>query len=273
MARKIAAGEWRRHDYRVFGLTSAPASWERQLWVAILSRPKAVVGGLSAAHLHRFPGFGPTRPAIIVPGSANARSMVARVIRSEHFDQIETTRLRGFPVTSVAETVLTVAADVNPVRLEQTVDELLLAGRLEVERLEHLVEREGGRRRKGIVTLRQLVGDRSPDAPTRDASYLENLLHRLLHKSGIPTWVIEHPFSLNGRDSRVDIFIPAWDLVIEADGRNWHARVDDFEIDRIRDNELATRGIQVLRFTYRMLKSDPEGGLATIRDVGLVRSA
>ena len=42
---------------------------------------------------------------------------------------------------------------------------------------------------------------------------------------------------------------PDWNLVIEADGRNWHARVEDFEEDRRRDNELATRGIQVLRFT------------------------
>jgi very-short-patch-repair endonuclease len=42
---------------------------------------------------------------------------------------------------------------------------------------------------------------------------------------------------------------PDWNLVIEADGRHWHARVEDFEEDRRRDNELATRGIQVLRFT------------------------
>lgn len=273
VARKLASGEWRQHDYRVFGLTSAPATWERQLWVAILSRPKAVVGGLSAAHLHGFRGFGATRPAIVVPGSANARSIVARIIRSEHFDEIETTRISGFPVTSVAETVLTIAADISPVRLEQTVDDLLLAGSLEVVQLERLVDREDGRRRKGIVTLRQLVEDRSPDAPMRDASYLEKMLHRLLRKTRMPTWVTEHPFSLNGGSSRVDVFVPAWNLVIEADGRNWHARVEDFETDRRRDNELATRGVQVLRFTFRMLKSDSEGCLATIRDVGLVRSA
>lgn len=66
---------------------------------------------------------------------------------------------------------------------------------------------------------------------------------------------------------------PDWNLVIEADGRNWHARVEDFEEDRRRDNELATRGVQVLRFTYRMLKADPGGCLVTMRAVGLVRSA
>lgn len=273
VARKLASGEWRQHDYRVFGLTSAPATWERQLWVAILSRPQAIVGGLSAAYLHKFRGFGATRPAIVVPGSANARSNIARIIRSEHFDEIETTRVRGFTVTSVAETLLTIAGDMNRTRVEQTVDDLLLAGRLELPELERLVEREDGRRRKGIVLVRQLADDRSPNAPMQDTSYLEKMLHRLLHKGEFPTWETEHPFSLNGRDNRVDVFIPAWNVVIEADGRNWHARVEDFEADRRRDNDLATRGIQVLRFTYRMLKSDREGCLATIRAVGLIRSA
>ena len=50
-------------------------------------------------------------------------------------------------------------------------------------------------------------------------------------------------------------------------------RVDGFETDRIRDNELATKGIQVLRFTYRMLELDPDGCLATILTTGQVRSA
>ena len=72
---------------------------------------------------------------------------------------------------------------------------------------------------------------------------------------------------------RVDVYIPGWRLVIEADGRNWHARVEDFEEDRRRDNELAMKGIQVIRLTYRMLKSDLEGCLDTIRTIGRVRSA
>jgi len=273
VARKLASGDWRQHDYRVFGLSSAPSTWERQLWVAVLSRPQAIVGGLSAANLHAIRGFVASRPVIVVPGSANARSKIARVIRSEYFDEIETTRVQGFTVTSMAETLLTIASDVSPRRFEQTLDDLLLAGRAEVSELQRIVEREGGRRRKGIVMLRELVDDRSPAAPTRDASYLERMLERILRKSDLPSWYREHPFSISGRASRVDVFVPEWNLVIEADGRNWHARVEDFEVDRRRDNELATRGIQVLRFTYRMLKTDPEGCLATIRSVGLVRSA
>ena len=52
---------------------------------------------------------------------------------------------------------------------------------------------------------------------------------------------------------------------VEADGRRWHARNEDFENDRRRDNALLRRGIRVIRFTYRMLKDDLEGGFGPNR--------
>jgi very-short-patch-repair endonuclease len=48
----------------------------------------------------------------------------------------------------------------------------------------------------------------------------------------------------------VDACIPAWGLVLEADGRRWHARVEDFDRDRWRDNQAAALGLRVMRFTH-----------------------
>lgn len=273
VARRLASGEWRQFDYRVFGLASAAPTWERQVWIALLSRPRAIVGGRSAADLLGFPGFSRSRPVIVVPGSANARSQIAKVIRSEYFDELEVERVRGFPVTSVAETLLTLVGEMSAIRFERLLDELILSGKLKLEQLERVANRESGRRRRGITLLRALLEDRLTDASSHDASYLERLLERLLRTLEIPEWLREYPFSLGGRESRVDVYVPLWRLVIEADGRNWHARVRDFEEDRRRDNELAARGIQVIRLTYRMLKSDPEGCRQTILAVGRVRSA
>ena len=273
VARRVVSGAWQQLDYRVFALSSAAATWERQLWVALLSRPRAVVGGRTAASLHGFRGFPHTKPTIIVPGSGNARSTIARVIRSEHFDELDVVQVRGFPMTSIAETLLTLAGELSLPRFEETLDDLLLSGRVGIDLLVPLVEREAGRRRRGILSFRDLVIDRLPDAPSRDSSYLERLLERLLRKAVIPEWHREHPFTLSGQTARVDVFIPPWALVIEVDGRNWHARVAAFETDRSRDNELAARGIQVLRFTYRMITADPAGCLETIASVGRVRSA
>ena len=273
VARKLASGDWLQLDCRVFAVASAAATWERQLWVALLSRPYAVVGGRAAAHLHGFPGFSRTQPVIVVPGSSNARSQIARVIRAEFFEELEVDRMRGLPVTSVAETVLFLVGDVPAVRFESLLDDLLLSGRLDLAAVTALLHREEGRRRRGVVRLRELVDDRDGDAPSQESSYLERMLERLLSKADLPQWSREHPFSIRGRPSRVDVFFPSWRLVVEADGRNWHGRMAAFEEDRHRDNQLALQGIQVIRFTYRMVESDPRACLETIRGVGRVRSA
>lgn len=273
VARRLASKAWIQLDYRVFGLPSAAATWERQMWIALLSRPAAVVGGRAAAHMHGFKGFKRTKPVIVVPGSANARSQIAQVVRSEHFDELEVERVRGMPVTSIAETLLLLAGELSNSRLEEVLDDLILSGRVEAGDLMPVLDRERGRRRRGSVFYRGLVEDRLADAPHHDSNYLERVLARLLGEVSLPQWSLEHPFTLGDRASRVDVFIHEWRLVIEADGRNIHARRIAFETDRRRDNELAMQGIQVIRLTHKMLTEDPLQCLNTILAVGRVRSA
>jgi very-short-patch-repair endonuclease len=271
--RRVDAGRWKRLDHRVFGLPSSAPTWERRMWVALLSRPAAVVGGDSAAFLHGFRGFRAGKPTIVVPGSSNARSTIARVIRAEHFAEIEVDTIDGFPTTSTAETLIQLAGDLPKGFFIDVFDDLLLKGSLDLGRLDPLLEREGQRRRRGIVLMRKMLEARLPGAPTKESSYLEGLLEKVLTDGEVQDWSREHPFSINGRPSRVDVYIASCRLVIEADGRSWHMRHGAFESDRRRDNELAARGIQVLRFTYEMLTEDPEGCLETIRRVGQLRRA
>jgi len=62
--------------------------------------------------------------------------------------------------------------------------------------------------------------------------------------------------------------IDAWGLIIEADGRSWHARVAAFETDRWRDNQAAAHGLRVQRFTYTMLRHRPDEVVAIIEQAG-----
>jgi very-short-patch-repair endonuclease len=89
----------------------------------------------------------------------------------------------------------------------------------------------------------------------------------------MPGWTREYELPLDGVPARVDFYVPAARVVIEADGRNWHTRCQDFESDRRRDNALAARGIQILRFTYEMLKSEPEKCLEQAVTTCLLRAA
>lgn len=252
----------------VYAVTSAPPNWERQMAVAILSFPIARVAGQSAAHLHRLDGFGPGKPVVMVPYGGNARSPLARVIRSRFYDQIAWLRVKAFETTSVAETVFTLAADLQGGRLAAVLDESLLTGRASVSDYESIFDRVVGARARGAGRLRRLIEERHPDEYGVDSTYLERLLERVLDDPRIPPATREHPFNLNNVSSRVDALIDDWSLVVEADSRRWHARVGDFEADRRRDNTLAARGLVVVRLTYSMLKRDPEECVQTIINVG-----
>ena len=270
---RLETGQWIQLDHTVYAMAGAPVTWERSAWAAVLSRPQAALTHLPALRLLGVPGIDLVPPVILAPRHSNVRSDISGVFESDQFDRIAITRVAGLPVTSVPECLLVIAPDTDGGAIERLFDQSLLAGKLDLAAMARTIDREAGRRTPGTPLLRRLTSSRRATAPSKSSTYLERLLERLLQDPRIPEWTREEAFLLDGVDSRVDVFIPSRRLVIEADGRNWHARHHDFERDRVRDNALAERGIQVLRFTYRMLERDPEECLRQIVAVCLVRAA
>jgi very-short-patch-repair endonuclease len=208
-------------------------------------------------------------PTILVPRASNTRSSIARIFETDQFNRIAITNIDGFPVTTMPETLLVLARDTDAKVLAGVFDEGVITGKLDLKAMSRTIDREAGRRTPGTPLLRRLTSSRLPSAPTQPSSYLEALLEMILHDPRLPAWTREYEFSLDGVPSRVDVYVPSAKVVIEADGRNWHMRWENFETDRRRDNALAARGIQVLRFTYEMLTSEPqrclEQAIATCR--------
>ena len=64
---------------------------------------------------------------------------------------------------------------------------------------------------------------------------------------------------------RVDFVYRRARVVVEVDGRRWHSRDQDFELDRVRDNEAQLRGWRVLRFTWKQITGDPDYVVRTVR--------
>jgi very-short-patch-repair endonuclease len=77
--------------------------------------------------------------------------------------------------------------------------------------------------------------------------------------------------AVNARLDRyaVDFLWPAQRLIVEVDGWQAHRTRSAFEMDRARDARLKLLGYEVLRFTWRQVKSDRQGVARTIR--GLLR--
>ncbi len=270
--RRLDTGVWVRMDTGVYRLRSVAPTWRQRLRAAILSRPRAVVAGISAAYLLGFDAVGPTRPEILVPFRGNARSPLARVIRSRRYDEIATVDVGGFEATSVAETILTLAMVMPYSGLERLLDHELAKERVEIHDFGPIFDRLEYARIRGLGGLRRIVYERSADAFQAPTSQLERMLYRLLEHDELPSYSRQLPITYPRLDATVDAFIPQWRLIVEADGRRWHTRRDDFERDRARDNAATAAGLRVVRFTFGMIKSDPEGCVTTLTDAGRWRT-
>jgi len=85
IAHRLQMGEWYVICSGVYAIASSPSTWEQRLTAAALSHPGSIVAGRSAAVLLGFDGFSKSRPEILMPFPGNARSPIARVIRSSIF--------------------------------------------------------------------------------------------------------------------------------------------------------------------------------------------
>lgn len=268
---RMDSGAWVRLAQGVYALASAPPKWERQVAAALLTKPGSLVAGRSAAAIHDFAGFTQTRPVIMVSPGTSARSPLAKVIRSHRFEDVATVRKRGFIVIDEAETLMTLARELDERHLEKLVDELLARRSCTAEQLARVVVASTGV--PGVPRLRRIVDYRLPSAYQPPTSELERLLYGILDDGRLPIYSRQLSIQYQRVSATVDAYIPAWRLVVEGDGRRWHTRKADMDRDRIRDNEAVAHGLAVLRFTYDVLRDTPEQVVDTLLRTGRVRQA
>lgn len=270
--RRLESGEWTALDRGTYGLESSAATWHREVIAAVLSKNRAFASGFTAGRLHRLPDCWNSTPEITIPFTGSARSAIARVRRRSDFTAIEVTMVDGIPVSSVPETVFDLARVMRPGRLRRVIDHALALDHATVDDLRGVLTRVEGSRLKGTVAFRESIAELSDDyVPSQTA--LERLLFDALEGHGLPP--IDRQVSMPWWDRlphRVDAVIHDWRLILEADGRAYHTKRDDFERDRERDNLAVAHGYRVMRFTWRMLTDGPEQVLRLVREAGRVHA-
>ncbi len=173
----------------------------------------------------------------------------------------EITRVDGIPVTTVARTILDLAAVLDCAGVERALNEAevrRLGGDLSLARL---VGRYPGRR--GVACVRRLLLERAPSALTR--SELEERFLALIRDHGLPRPLVNAGLFAGGRWYEADCVWREQRLVVELDGRAFHATTSAFERDRARDRALQVAGWRVVRVTWRQLDSEPEAVVADLR--------
>lgn len=170
----------------------------------------------------------------------------------------QVTRLIGIAVTSVACTLVDLAAQLAPGRLERAVNE---ADRLDLIDPESLREALGGfAQRPGVSALRRLL-DRSTFTPTD--SELERRFKPIARAAGLPPpetgrWV---------SGFRVDFFWPQLGLVVETDGLRYHRTPAQQARDNLRDQAHHSNELIPLRFSHAQVAKTPAEVKATLTAV------
>jgi very-short-patch-repair endonuclease len=169
----------------------------------------------------------------------------------------EITEVDGIPVTSLARTLLDLAAVLPRSQLERATERAEALRLTDVVPLDALLERHRGHR--GTAPLREIVKGKMQPALTR--SELEDRFLTFLDAHSLPRPEVNADLHLDGRWFEADFLWRDQRLIVELDGHQTHGTRAAFERDRERDRMLQVHGWRIVRITWRHLHNDP-GGVA-----------
>jgi very-short-patch-repair endonuclease len=180
------------------------------------------------------------------------------VHRTRSLHPTDVTVREGIPCTSLARTLVDLAAVLDADRLDRALEQSVLLNLFDGRALDAAIERSVGR--PGVGTLRRLRAKLADDPPVL-RSEMERRLLALIRRARLP------PPIVNGRigHNEVDFHWPAQRLVVETDGRATHATAHGFERDRRRDLELHLAGWDVVRIGWSQLTNHPHRVIALLR--------
>jgi very-short-patch-repair endonuclease len=250
-ARWTRAGHLHQVLPRVYAVGHVAPSLEAELWAAVLyAGPDAALSHVTAAHwrdLADFPGpiihVSTPRACASLPGIAvhGRRARLSREI------------VDGMPITTLAQTVLDVAAATpDLVLVRKLLAEIeYQSGSLDVDRLRVIC----GRGRRGSVRVSQALGAYDPRLAHANGR-LElgfYVFCERRRRQGIP--LPELNVSIHG--VRVDAYFRAYALVVELDGDGNHRTPAQRRRDRRKELILRARGIEVVRYDWALVEEEP----------------
>jgi hypothetical protein len=164
---------------------------------------------------------------------------------------------RDIPVTTPVQTLIDLATELRPIKMERAVSE---ADKLELVspvRLRALIEDHPGE--PGVRPLRALLDPKTFRLSDAD---LEILFRPLALAAGLPTPLTKHFVN----DFEVDFYWPDLGLVIETDGLQYHRTPFAQTTDLKRDQTHTASGLHTLRFSHHQVKYEPAHVMKVLRD-------
>jgi len=267
LARRVAAGRWRRVHTGVYVIAGAPPLWRQQVLAAVLAvdelatagRPlglgpgrgsHALAAGATAAHLLGLPGASrPLRPQIAVAAPLRVRLDGADGVQLGDLRGEDRGRAHGVPCLSAVRAALEVVQGLSgEAAVTGYVDDLVCGG-VERTRL-HRGAAQLWRGRRHVSLVRDLT---APGAENVFRSTLERDAVAALDRAGAPAPRVNVVVydRTGARIREVDLLWREALLVVELDGLRFHSSAPQRAKDRATDRLLVAAGYRVLRYGWR----------------------
>lgn len=254
----------------VYRLAAAPTSWKQDLFLAHL------IAGPDSAISHRSAGMewgldAVEAPFIEISSPRKLRDVPFRPHRTFSLAPGDVTGRGNLPVTNPTRTLLDLSLVLSVRELERAYESALRKGLTDQGILIDRFETWARSGRNGVTKWRKLLALRHEAAKPTE-SYLETLLLQAVREGRLPVPVRQYPIGKNGiHVRRFDFAYPPEKVAIEADSAAWHLGRESWGKDLRVQNEAASLGWLILRFTYWDITERPHSVIATISEVLLQR--
>lgn len=262
---RVAAGRLFRRHRGVFVVGRADLSLKGKWLAAVFAcGDGALLSHVSAAALRELLPARAGLPHVLVSRRGGRGHTGIKVHRSYLLEAADRTIVDGIPCTSVARTLLDIAATEPAWVLHKAMNQAVIDRELDISEVQELLGRVG--RHQGAGRLRAAIGNKEIGSD-RTKSALERRFLSLLRKAGLPYPAINEWMPIDGEEMQCDFVWHAQRVVVEVDGWKTHRTQEAYENDRRRDRLLRLAGWTVLRFTWADVVERPAEAIADLRKV------
>jgi hypothetical protein len=249
-SRFVVADAARADRHRgVYAVGYRPLTWHAYCLAAVLACAPAYASHASAGWIWGLLRYAPER----IDVTARTRRHPKQAMRLHYapLDLRDRAEREGIPVTSVARTLLDLAATLPRRRLDRVLERSEELKRFDLAAVDELLARVT--RHPGVAPLREALALYRP-SPAFTRSGVEDRFLALVAAAGLPVPAMNR----NVAGLELDAYWEEERFAVELDVFETHGTHLAFERDRVRDEELKLIGVEMIRVTGSRLKREPE---------------
>jgi len=219
---------------------------------AVLAAQPAVASHFSAAWLWGLLRSQPGTVHVTAPAARRAKR--AFVVHSADLLPRDRTALRNIPVTSLARTKLDLATMLSMPGLERVLERSEERGAFDLGALDDLLVRTVGHPGHGCLRTALAIYRENLEDPAFERSKLERRFRRLVKRAGLPAPAM----NCNMLGYELDVYWEPERFAVELDVYETHGSRAAFERDRLRQEDLKLKGVEMIRVTGARLDREPQ---------------